>query len=447
MKDKIKKAEQGLKKVERNLKKTEENIKRVVKKNILKVLKPQAFLQISKIRQKIIKLASDAKLPDFSLYSPNTMAKALHPRQQFLVISEVIDHHNGYKSFVFLPDLEAGTSKLAFAAAGQYISFTLKIGDSVVSRPYSLSSSPKDSLEGKYMVTIKRIDGGFCSNYMIENWKEGTKVVATAPQDVLVYDSLRDAKIVVGVAGGSGITPFYSMAQAIADGDEDFNLVLLYGTRNLSDVVFLDELKALEKKCDKIKVINVFSDEEGGADSVTIDSNITNTASSPENLIIEKGFITADIIKKYAPTDSEYSVFMCGPEVMYHAVDKECEKLGIKKKFIRHGANDEYKNPELDEAYDKKKIGTYSLTVRIHGEEKTIPCASNESLLIALERAGITVQTQCRRGTCGWCHSKLVSGDVFISPAYDKRRQADKEYGYVHPCCTFPMSDVELYLE
>lgn len=440
MKDKIKKAEQSIKKAE-------QNIKKAVKKNILKVLKPQAFLQISKIRQKIIKLASDAKLPDFSLYSPNTMAKALHPRQQFLVISEVIDHHNGYKSFVFLPDLEAGTSKLAFAAAGQYISFTLKIGDSVISRPYSLSSSPKDSLEGKYMVTIKRIDGGFCSNYMIENWKEGTKVVATAPQDVLVYDSLRDAKTVVGVAGGSGITPFYSMAQAIADGDEDFNLVLLYGTRNLKDVVFLDELKALEKKCDKIKVVNVFSDEESGVDSVTIDNNTTNTASSPENLIIEKGFITADIIKKYAPADSEYSVFMCGPEVMYHAVDKECEKLGIKKKFIRHGANDEYKNPELDEAYDKKKIGTYSLTVRIHGEEKTIPCASNESLLIALERAGITVQTQCRRGTCGWCHSKLVSGDVFISPTYDKRRQADKEYGYVHPCCTFPMSDVKLYLE
>ena len=438
MKDKIKKAEQSIKKAE-------QNIKKAVKKNILKVLKPQAFLQISKIRHKIIKLASDAKLPDFSLYSPNTMAKALHPRQQFLVISEVIDHQNGYKSFVFLPDLEAGTSKLAFAAAGQYISFTLRIGDSVVSRPYSLSSSPKDSLEGKYMVTIKKIDGGFCSNYMIENWKEGTKVIATAPQDVLCYDSLRDAKTVVGVAGGSGITPFYSMAQAIADGDEDFNLILLYGTRNLKDVVFLKELKALEKKCDKIKVVNIFSDDDSGPGNVSIDSNTEDIDIS--ELTIEKGFITADIIKKYAPADSEYSVFMCGPEVMYHAVDKECEKLGIKKKFIRHGANDEYKNPEIDPAYDKKRIGTYSLTVRIHGVEKTIPCTSNESLLIALERAGITVQTQCRRGTCGWCHSKLESGDVFISPSYDKRRQADKEYGYVHPCCTFPMSDVKLYLE
>ena len=445
MKDKIRKAEQSIKKAE-------QNIKTAVKKNILKVLKPQAFLQISKIRQKIIKLASDAKLPDFSLYSPNTMAKALHPKKQNLIISKVIDHQNGYKSYVFIPDLEAGTTKLAFASAGQYISFTLAIGDSVVSRPYSLSSSPKDSLEGQYMVTIKRLEGGFCSNYMIENWKEGTKVVATAPQDCLVYDSLRDAKTVVGVAGGSGITTFYSMAQAIVDGDEDFDLVLLYGTRNLKDVVFLKELKALEKKSSKIKVINVFSDvdsdnanENNTADLVSVDSNTENV--DPSELVIEKGFITADIIKKYAPADSEYSVFMCGPEVMYHAVDKECEKLGIKKRFIRHGASDEYKNPEHDDAYDKKKIGTYSLTVRIHGEERTIPCASDESLLIALERAGITVQTQCRRGTCGWCHSKLESGEVFISPSYDKRRQADKEYGYVHPCCTFPMSDVKLYLE
>lgn len=409
-----------------------------MKESLLKVLKPQQFVQNLFLRRKIIRLASAAKLPDLLHYSPNSLAKALHPKKQFLIITKVIDHKNGYKSFVFEPDPESETIKLAFASAGQYISFTVAIGDSVVTRPYSLSSSPKDSLNNRYMVTIKRVEGGFCSNYMIDNWKEGTKVTATAPQDILTYEPLRDAKTVIAVAGGSGITPFYSMAQAIADKYEDFKLVILYGTKNIFDTVFLKELKDLEKKCSKIKVVNIFSDEIGSVSDNDVDIS---------SLTIEKGFITAQIIKKYSPADEDYSVFMCGPEAMYNAVDKECEKLGIKNKFIRHGAKDEYKNPEDDISYKKENAGNYSLTVRIHGVEKTVPCSSKETLLIALERAGITVQTQCRRGTCGWCHSKLISGDVFIPQTVDNRRLADRKFGYIHPCCTFPIGDVVLYLE
>lgn len=410
------------------------------KKPNLNSLPPQKFLKLNSIRQAVINSASDAKLPDLNDYAPNAMAAKLHPQKQFLIITDVIDHKNGFKSFVFGPDKENGTEKLAYFNAGDYISFTIPIGNSVITRPYSFASSPKESLEGKYMVSIKKVENGFSSNYIFDNWQIGTKVTASGPLQLLNYEPLRDAKTLIAVAGGSGITPFYSMAQAIKDGFEEFDLILLYGTRNLEDGIFLEEMKEIEKACPHFKMINILSEEK-------IEAASQKEIAKKLNLTLEEGFITAEIIKKYAPENQEFSVFMCGPGVMYKAVDKECEKLNIKQRLIRHGATDEYKNPQNDEGFPKEKAGTYSLTVKMHGKEETISCCSEESILVALERAGIAAPSQCRRGTCGWCRSKLESGEVYIPATVDKRRMADRIYGYIHPCCTFPIDNIVIYLE
>jgi len=409
----------------------------------LKSLGLDKFLKMGSLREKIIKTASDKKIPELESYAPNAMALANHPKEQHLIITDVIDHENGFKSFVFGPDSSMGTEKLAYFNAGDYISLTIQIGKSIITRPYSFASSPKESLDGKYMVSIKKVDGGFSSQYIFENWTVGTKVEASAPLDMLSYESLRDAPTIVAVAGGSGITPFYSMAQAIRDGFEDFNLVLLYGTRTLKDAVFLEEMHEIEKNCPKFKMVNILSEE-----SIDNAKKAFEKDNFIDELSLEEGFITAEIIKKYTPQDSDYSVFMCGPGAMYKAVDRECEKLGIKKRRIRYGAAEEYK-PAKAEDFPKEKAGTYSLTVKMHDRVQTISCSSDEPLLVALEREGIKAPSQCRRGTCGWCRSKLVSSanTVFIPTNMDKRRAADKTYGYIHPCCTFPIGNVIIYLE
>lgn len=82
--------------------------------------------------------------------------------------------------------------------------------------------------------------------------------------------------------------------------------------------------------------------------------------------------------------------------------------------------------------------------VVIRGEKQTVPCKTEESPLWAMERAGIKAPSHCRSGECGWCHSRLISGDVYIPEDADGRRLADKKFGWVHPCCTFPLGDIEL---
>ena len=366
---------------------------------------------------------SPAPAKDLYDYYPNKLAAALHPKAQHLVIKEIKEFSPDMKAILFAPDPSKGTDSLAWFSAGQYLSVEANIGGKIFKRPYSIASSPADTLDGTYMIMVKRVDGGIVSQYILDNWKVGDSVTTSAPLGDFTYERLRDAKTVIGIAGGSGITPFRSLAKAIGEGDEPCSLVLLYGSRTLADAVFSDEITEIAKKCDRVKLVNVLSNEEKEG--------------------CESGFITADLIKKYAPAD-DYSIFMCGPQAMYNFADKEIEKLGIRRKFVRHELFGEYFHPEKNADYSGNIQDKFNLTVTIAGETTVIPCNADTTLLRAMEDAGLNPPSDCRSGRCGWCHSKLLSGDVYIPASVDGRRLADKEFGYIHPCCTFPLSDLAI---
>ncbi len=383
------------------------------------------FPKMLKMRKERIDSAPAEKLPAISTYKANQLAAALHPKCQYLKIAEIIDRGNDVKSFVFVPDKEKGTEALAYFSAGQYLSITVKIGEATLTRPYSLSSSPKESTKGKYVLTIKRVDGGLVSQYALDNWTIGTEITASAPLGEFTYEPLRDAKTIIGLAGGSGITPFYSLANAIADGDEDANLILLYGSRTKADILFKEEFDAIAAKCDRFRLINVLSNEE--ADDC------------------EHGFITADLIQKFAPIGEDYSVFLCGPQAMYDFADKEIEKLGLRRKFIRHELFGEYHNPKKrNDDYPIEGTETFKITVHICDTVQTIEASANDTILASLEKNGIAAPARCRSGICGWCHSRLVAGNVYVPKSVDGRRLADLKFGYIHPCCTFPIGDIEI---
>jgi len=391
-------------------------------KKLLKTLGVGPFLGQVKLREKMIAEAS-TEIPT-SVYNANILAKKLHPHVQYAVVSAVAEHA-GAKSFTLAPDAEKGTEELAYFRAGQYVSIALDIGEAKLNKPYTIRSCPKDALNGSYTITVKRNAVGFASDYILDNWQVGTKVKLSAPLGEFYHQELRDARQVVALAGGSGITPFYSMAAAIADGTEDFCLTILYGSRTKNAILLGDELEEVAKRSGgKVKVVHVLSDEQAEG--------------------CESGFITAELIKKYAP-EGDYSVYLCGPKAMYAFAGAELAKLGLKARRIRKELPGEYGDPTGDAAYPKDAADkTYVLTVLIRGETLTVSCRAAQTLLDALEKAGIRAPSHCRSGECGWCHSRLVSGDVYIPEDADGRRAADKKFGWVHPCCSYPLSDVTL---
>ena len=342
-------------------------------------------------------------------FGVNKVAKSLHPKEQRLVISRIEEHADIAKSYYFKSETE-----LAYFKAGQYLTFKLEIGNSVVTRSYSIASSPASALNGEYQITVKRIADGFVSDYILDNWNVGDEVIAYAPEGNMTYCPLRDAENIVAIAGGSGITPFLSLARAIDQGDEDCTLTLLYGCRTSDEILFKSELDEFSQRNEKINVIYVLShsDEEG----------------------YEKGFVGADIIKKHAP-EGNYSIFVCGPGGLYKFLETELPKLQIERKYIRFEVFSSGKK-----VYEEPK--EFNITVINRGNKTVIKANSNETVLCAFERAGIEVPARCHTGECGFCRSKLVSGKVYIPEGEDKRRVADMQFNFIHPCCCYPESDL-----
>ncbi len=391
----------------------------------LKSLKAKKFFPMLSERQSRFD-AAKAELPEISDNSM-VLAKALHPKRQYLKIAEVVERSDDCRSYTLVPDPDRGTTALAYFGAGKYLTVFETIEDMPITRAYSISSSPKESLEGKYVLTIKLVDGGLMSKFIFDTWTVGREVEVSAPSGNFEYQPLRDAQKVICLAGGSGITPFISMANAIADGDEDFELTLLYGSRDVKNILFKEELDALEEKCDKIKVVHVLSEQKGRL---------------PKGM--EKGFITAELIKKYAPADEKYSVFLCGPQQMYKFVDKELKKLDLEKKYIRHEMFGEFHNPGSQEDYPAGVPENVKITVTIQDKTYIVRGKSSDSVMQTLEKNGISAPARCRSGECGFCHSHLLSGKVYVPAALEYRRLADYKFGCIHPCCSFPLTDLEI---
>ena len=214
------------------------------------------------------------------------------------------------------------------------------------------------------------------------------------------------------------------MAYALRDGLEDFDLTILYGSRTAEGIVYKEQLDEVCKVCDKVHVVHVLSDEEKDG--------------------YEHGFITAELIRKYGG-DGEYSIFLCGPQAMYNFLDGEIAKLGLRRKFVRRELFGTIKDPWNQPGYPADARGkSFKLTILQYGKEYEAKASADESLLVAVERAGIAAPSRCRSGECGWCRSRLVSGEVYIPEKTDGRRAADIDYNYIHPCSTFPLSDVVL---
>ena len=383
-----------------------------VKVGLIGVFDMLKFKNLRKNRAEMIASAEAKPLP--GTYRVNELAKRLHPAAQYLKIAEIVQETHDAKSFVIVPDEEAGTRELAPFKAGSYINVRTTLAGSVARRTYSLSSSPKEALEGKYRITVKLKEGGFLSAWLHNEAKVGDKLTATEPGGHVTHSGIRDCKKVVALAGGSGITPFMSMAKAIDEGTEDFEMTLLYGARTEADLVFRADFDAIAARCPKVKVVYVLSEEQKEG--------------------FEAGFITAELIKRYAGAE-QFSIYAVGPGAMCDFLDRELPKLGLAQKFIRM--------ERTEDVCDAGEVKDYTLTVHYRDELHTIPARSDETVLTAFERAGLAVNNKCRVGYCGFCRSRLVKGEYHAN-RYEQLRIADKQFHYFHPCCSYPMSDMEI---
>lgn len=347
------------------------------------------------------------------------LASLLHPNKQRMIITEVAALNETTKMYTMK---SADKKELAYFEAGCYIPVFVDIDGNEIMRPYGISSSPKEAEEGVYRIVIKSSPGGYVSRYIIENWKEGDTICLGSPLESEVYDPLRDNRNVIALAGGVGITPFHSMAKAIAEGDNDHNLVLIYGANTYNELLFKDDWKEFEEKSGgRFKMVPVIANEDAEG--------------------CERGFITLDIIRKYAdPLDATF--FISGPQPMIKAMQKALAPLGLARKNVRISMNG-------DSAFNIPSDDPDEFNLKIHmgGEIYETTCRSDETLLVSIEKAGLRPAARCRSGLCGFCRSMVVSGEFRLATEETGVRKADKMLGFIHPCCSYPASDMEIIVQ
>lgn len=347
------------------------------------------------------------------------VVKAWHPGRVTLEVTEVRDACRTAKTVRF----KRCDGDMPYFLAGQYVVIDFEIDGATISRPYSISSSPSEARgdDGYIEITVRRSRGdGFIADYINDSVKVGDRFTALVGCGQFFYEPLRDARHVVALAGGVGITPFASMAKEIARGGLDFDLTILYGSVSSDDIVLKEELDAA--RCDRVKIVHVLSGDEPDWQG-------------------ERGFLTAELIKKYSSDDTTY--FICGPQAMYTFLRGELEKLSAPARRVRFEVFGQAKDITKFPGYPVELADkVFNITVRRGIHEDVIPAKATESIVVALERAGIRIETGCRSGECGFCRTKVVSGSVYVCPENDGRRAADRDFGYVHACAAYPTSDL-----
>lgn len=365
----------------------------------------------------------DAASTDFDMSDRAAdIAREIHTDLVLANIVEIKDETPTSRTFTFKA---AEGYHMPYFNAGQHISVKFLIDGKYVTRPFSVSSAPKATDEGLLQLTLRRMPGGYVSGWVWDNWKLGTEVRFDGAFGEGYYNALRDTKHVVGIAGGSGITAFRSIALDMASSHRPEKFTILYGSRNQDDIIFFDELNEIAKASNgAVEVFNILSEPKAGWTG-------------------ETGFISADIIQKLVPDWDKVTYYISGPQPMYDFLDGEFRKMGVKERRIR---KEEYgetpditKSPLYPRGHENE---TFKITVRFGLDEQTIDAKATDTVVVSLEKAGLAPDTHCRSGACGWCRSLLISGEVWQRPQSDGVRASDKDYGYFHPCSAYPMSDL-----
>jgi ferredoxin-NADP reductase len=345
--------------------------------------------------------------------------RQLHPDRLELCVNGIIEETPSTKTL----RLVSKDNYLPPFLAGQYIALYLEVGGIRTSRPYSISSPPNQT--GYYDITVKRVEQGLVSNYLLDHVNRGDDLVSSGPQGNFFFNPIIHKSTKICIAGGSGITPFMSMIREIVDCGLDRTVHLFYGNKTDEDVIFHEELTNIAKRFDNITYLPVIEDPTDDYSGAC-------------------GFVTSNLIRELLGDIEDKSFFICGPQGLYEFCLPELEEMGIARRKVRqemYGAPlNIWEYPGWPEAVNKDDI--FSVKLR---DGRQLEARAGEPLMVTLEKNNVVVPSLCRSGECSMCRVKILSGKVF-QPTAVPVRKSDKQFGYVHSCVSYPIEDLEILI-
>lgn len=298
--------------------------------------------------------------------------------------------------------------------AGQYLNLSVELNGKDEHRSYSICSGPNEPIA----FAVKSVKNGKVSQWLNASVNPGQILQVAKPQGNFILD--KNAKNVVAIAAGSGITPILSIAKELES--KGGKMHLFYGNRTQSSIIFDRELKQLTH----LHITHFLSNEvvDGCVSGrITKDSF---TQQLKENL---------DLLKADA-------FFICGPEEMIIAASSTLEFFGVAKAKIHFEL---FTTPVLMNKEEVHVTSTFdgesSIKAILDSEVVEFKLHSKgKSILDAVEKAGLDAPFSCRGGVCCSCKAKVLKGSATMTMNYSL---TDKEIneGYILTCQAHPSSE------
>ena len=251
---------------------------------------------------------------------------------------------------------------LPFYEAGAHIDVRLETN---LVRQYSLIGRPGTT--GRWQIAVKREAGGRGGSIAVHaRLQPGTLVEVGGPRNNFPLEVSNGRHVLI--AGGIGVTPLISMAYALAD--RAFTLHVF--ARSPAHVPFGRNIQSLpfaariQQHCDDGKGFE--------------DSEITSA------------------IGQYQVGDRMY---LCGPAGFMKRIQTVAATAGWPTSAIAtenfSGAPSHHDLP---------------FTIELARSGRQLQVGAGESIVDVLEGARLSIQTVCRRGICGTCKCRVVSGEI-----------------------------------
>lgn len=350
-------------------------------------------------------------------------------KSYFLQVKEVIQETSDTITITFWHPLN---EQIKYKA-GQFLTLIVPAEEGKkVRRSYSMSTSPvTDTAVG---VSVKRVAGGLVSNYLNDRVKAGDFIEVVEPMGhFYVEPDPAVHREVVLIGAGSGITPLFSMAKTLLKGEPTTRVVLFYGNRQETSIIFRSALAELEKSFgDRFVVKHILSQPSA-------------TWVGEKGRITQQGLI--HFLKDQHINIPKAEYYLCGPVLMMEDVLRVMDLYEVPPGQIHQ---EKFNAPMLGEeavAADVTGSQAHTVTIKYEGETHAVLVEPHQTILEAALALDIDLPYSCQAGMCTACLGRCTQGKVSMD---EEDGLTEKEIldGYILTCVARPASaDVVLEIE
>lgn len=242
-------------------------------------------------------------------------------------------------------------------------------------RAFTLTSD-SDHPAGLVALTIKRVEGGLMSTFLLDEAKPGTLLYLGEVQGDFTLTE-RPSDPLLFISAGSGVTPFFALLRHLERKGWIDDVVHVDCVRSEDDLMFASALRQLDEREPGYRLLPWFSKKDGRLEPGKLDEMV--------------------------PDWRERMTYLSGPPEMIEAFKQHWKDAGLEDRFEL-----ERFQPKAGADVEAGQGGT----IRFRVSDTEAEADGSTPILQAGEDAGLSLRFGCRMGICHTCVGKLAEGQV-----------------------------------